>query len=256
MTGPGRPIVTLTTDFGTRDFYVAAMKAAMLRHCPDARMIDVTHHVPRHDILCGSITLERAIDGFLPGTVHLAVIDPGVGTDRRILLAELNRQWAVCPDNGLITWAWRRLGPGVAYELTWRPSQSSATFHGRDIMAPAAAMLAAGEPVERLARPMDDPVLLDIAPAPAETPTARIIHVDVFGNATTNMDHYAIQARPRTQVSVHGHSLGRLRRTYWDVAPGKPLALIGSSGLLEIAVRDGSAAELFDLHVGDDVVLE
>lgn len=256
MPALARPIVTLTTDFGTRDFYVATMKAAMLRHCPDVRMIDVTHEVPRHDILCGSITLERAIDGFLPGTVHLAVVDPGVGTNRRILLTELNRQRVVCPDNGLITWAWRRLGPGVAYELTWRPEQCSATFHGRDIMAPAAAMLAAGEPVDRLARRIEDPILLDIAPASAQSPTARIIHIDVFGNATTNMDHQAIQSRPKTQATVHGCSLGRLRRTYWDVAPGKPLALIGSSGLLEIAVRDGSAAELLNLRVGDEVVLE
>src|SRR5690348_2412817 len=106
FSGLSRPIITITTDFGTRDYYVAGMKAALIRHCPDVRMIDVTHEVPRHDILCGAITLERAVDGFLPGSVHLAVIDPGVGTDRRILVAELNRQYVICPDNGLITWAW------------------------------------------------------------------------------------------------------------------------------------------------------
>src|SRR5437762_6102280 len=113
-----RPIITLTTDFGLSDYYVAAMKAVLIHHCPEARLIDVTHQVPRHDILCGSITLERAVDGFPPGTVHLAVIDPGVGTDRRILVARLNDQMVVCPDNGLITWTWRRLGPGASYELT------------------------------------------------------------------------------------------------------------------------------------------
>src|SRR5687767_15320180 len=116
----GRPIVTLTSDFGTVDFYAAAMKAVLLRACPEARLIDVTHGVPRHDILCGSITLERSIDGFPPGTLHLAVVDPGVGTDRRLLVTELNGQLIVCPDNGLITWAWRRLGPGRAHELVWR----------------------------------------------------------------------------------------------------------------------------------------
>src|SRR5438128_8242118 len=119
--GSTRPIITLTSDFGLVDSYVAAMKAVLIRHCPDARLIDVTHHVPRHDILCGAITLERAVDGFPPGTVHLAVIDPGVGTDRRILVARINQQTIVCPDNGLITWAWRRRGAGQAYELTWRP---------------------------------------------------------------------------------------------------------------------------------------
>src|SRR3954468_2837922 len=109
-----RPIVTLTSDFGTSDFYVAAMKAVLVRHCPDVRMIDVTHNVPRHDILCGSITLERAVDGFPPGTVHLAVVDPGVGTARRILVAELNESFIVAPDNGLVTWAWRVHGGVVA----------------------------------------------------------------------------------------------------------------------------------------------
>jgi S-adenosylmethionine hydrolase len=251
--------VTLTSDFGTGDFYVAAMKAVLIRYCPDARLVDVTHTVPRHDILCGSITLERAVDGFPPGTVHLAVIDPGVGTDRRILVVELNGQTIVCPDNGLVTWAWRRLGPGRAYELAWRPAQLdkvSNTFHGRDIMAPAAGMLARGEPVDRLARVIDDPVLLDVAPAPPEAGTIRVIHVDHFGNATTNMTHEAAKQVQVRAVRVRGRDLGRLRRTYWDVAPGKPLALIGSSGLLEIAVRDGSAVAELGLAVGDPVEVD
>ena len=256
MSTRGRPIVTLTTDFGTRDFYVAALKAAMLRRCPDLRMIDVTHEVPRHDILCGSITLERAIDAFLPGAVHLAVIDPGVGTDRRILVAELNDQWIVCPDNGLITWAWRRLGPGRAHELTWRPGRSSATFHGRDIMAPAAAMLAGGTPLSELVRPIDDPILLAVAPASPQARSAQVIHIDVFGNATTNMSQEGLESGENLRFMVHGREIGPLRRTYEDVPSGKPLALIGSSGLLEIAVRDGSAAQQLNLRVGDEVVIE
>ena len=120
-----RPIVTLTTDFGSADFYAAAMKAVLIRHCPDVRLVDVTHHVPRHDILRGSITLERAVDAFPPGTVHLAVVGPGVGSSRKLLVVRIQSQIVVCPDNGLITWAWRRMGPGVARELTWRPAQSS-----------------------------------------------------------------------------------------------------------------------------------
>jgi hypothetical protein len=252
-----RPIVTLTTDFGTRDFYVAAMKAALMRHAPpDVRMIDVTHEVPRHDVLCGAIMLERAVDGFLPGTVHLAVVDPGVGTVRRILVVQMKGQTVVCPDNGLITWAWRQLGPSNAFELTWRPQSSSSTFHGRDIMAPAAGMLAAGAPVEAIAQPINDPILLDIAPAPPGSTTARIIHVDAFGNATTNMDHATLRAMGDRTLRVAGRDLGPWRRTYQDVAPGEPLALIGSSGLLEIAVRDGSAEELLNLRPGDEVILE
>ncbi|HEY2589712.1 MAG TPA: SAM-dependent chlorinase/fluorinase [Tepidisphaeraceae bacterium] len=248
--------MTLTSDFGMRDFYVAAMKAALMRHAPpDVRMIDVTHEIPRHDILCGAITLERAVDGFLPGTVHLAVVDPGVGTARRILVVQMNRQTVVCPDNGLITWAWRRLGPSNAFELTWRPKSASNTFHGRDIMAPAAGMLAAGTSIEAIARPITDPILLDIAPAAPGSTTARIIHVDAFGNATTNMDYATLRARGDRTFRVAGRNLGPLRRTYQDVAPGEPLALIGSSGLLEIAVRDGAAKELLNLKVGDEVIL-
>src|SRR5215469_11464513 len=110
------------------------MKAVLVRECPEVRLIDITHQVPRHDILCGAITLERAIDGFGPGTVHLAVVDPGVGSDRRILIVKIRQSLVVCPDNGLITWAWYRLGPAQASELIWRPARASDTFHGRDIM--------------------------------------------------------------------------------------------------------------------------
>lgn len=251
----GRPIVTLTTDFGTRDYYVAAMKAVLLRDCHDVRLIDVTHEVPRHDILCASITLERAVDGFLPGTVHLAVVDPGVGTDRRILVAELNRQTIICPDNGLITWAWRRLGPGQAYELTWRPRTGSTTFHGRDIMAPAVGRIAAGGDLLAIARPIDDPILLDVAPAHSTDEGAEIIHIDSFGNATTNMGR-DLADQPGRGFHINGHDIGPLDRTYADVPPGTPLALIGSSGLLEIAVRDGSAAQQLGLRVGDVVSVE
>jgi hypothetical protein len=249
-----RPIITLTTDFGLRDYYVAAMKAVLIRACPQARLIDVTHQVPRHDILCGSITLERAIDGFPPGTVHLAVVDPGVGTDRRILVGQVNGQSAVCPDNGLITWSWR-LHPGSeAFEVRWRPTAKlSHTFHGRDIMAPVAGMLAAGQPIESIAKPIPDPILLDINPAPSRK--GRIIHLDAFGNATTNIVHSVLRDLAFREIKVKGKKLGKLRRTYWDVAPGKPLALVGSSGLLEIAVRDGDAARQLKLKVGDEVVL-
>jgi S-adenosylmethionine hydrolase len=255
---PARPLITLTTDFGLSDSYVAAMKAVLIRRCPEARLIDVTHQIPPQDVLCGSITLERAVDGFPPDTVHLAVVDPGVGTERRMHVVDINRQRIVCPDNGLITWSWRLHGGGQAHEITWRPAKlPSSTFHGRDIFAPVAAMLACGEPIESLARPIDDPVLLDVAPAESAADRGRIIHIDHFGNATTNIGHELLrdqdQAAQARVIRVKGRRVGKLRRTYWDVPPGKPLALIGSSGLLEIAVRDGSAAAELKLKVGDEV---
>ncbi len=251
-----RPIITLTTDFGLSDAYVATMKAAVLRECPQARLIDVTHFVPRHDVLCGSITLERAVDGFPAGTVHLAVIDPGVGTGRRMLIAQINRQMIVCPDNGLITWSLRMHGGGTAHAINWRPDRTSATFHGRDIMGPVAGRLACGKPVSSLAQAIDDPVLLaDLAPAGDEA-QARVIHIDHFGNATTNLPADRLRERAGVTFRVRNRPIGKLKRTYWDVPPGKPLALIGSSGLLEIAVRDGSAADDLNVRVGDEVKLK
>jgi S-adenosyl-L-methionine hydrolase (adenosine-forming) len=247
-------IITLTSDFGLRDSYVAAMKAVLLRHSPGACLIDVTHLIPRQDILCGSITLERAVDGFPAGTVHLAVVDPGVGTDRRMLVVEFERQIVVCPDNGLITWSWRRHTGARAYEITWRPRTFSHTFHGRDIMAPVAGMLAAEEKLSKLCSAIDDPVLLDFFPASPRDPRGQIIQIDHFGNATTNIPYDQVRSRPTLDVRVKGRKLGRLRRTYWDVAPGEPIALIGSSGLLEIAVRDGSAEQELKVKVGDEVL--
>lgn len=251
----GRAIITLTSDFGLSDFYVAAMKAVLIRHAPEARLIDVTHQVPRHDILCGAITLERAVDGFLPGTVHLAVVDPGVGSQRRLIVADLHRQKIVCPDNGLITWAARLHGPAKVHEITWRPDKPSHTFHGRDILAPVAGMLAAEHDLAKIATPIDDPVLLDAAPADAKGRAGQIIQIDHFGNATTNIPHESLRSKSQVVVRVKGRAIGRLKRTYCDVAPGEPLALIGSSGLLELAVRDGSAADALNIRVGDEVVL-
>ena len=250
-----RPLVTLTTDFGTADAYVAVMKAGILKRCSQARLIDVTHHIPRHDILCGSITLERAVDGFPPGTIHLCVVDPGVGTDRRILVAHANRQLVICPDNGLITWTSHRQPDVRTFELMWLPDQSSSTFHGRDVMAPAVAMLANGELFDALARPISDPVLLDVRPVSQPQDPIKVIHLDAFGNATTNVSLETLQATGAKVFRIRGMTLGKLKRTYWDVAPGKPLALIGSSGLLEIAVRDGSAERDLRVKVGDEVVI-
>jgi S-adenosyl-L-methionine hydrolase (adenosine-forming) len=248
-------IVTFLSDFGMCDAYAASMKAAVLKVCPDAKLIDITHHVPRHDVQCGSITLERAIDGFLPGSVHVAVVDPGVGTRRRILVVEIAKQIVVCPDNGLITWAWRRHPGGKAHELIWRPARASDVFHGRDIMAPAAARIAGGAAIVTLARAINDPVLLDVAPS--EMPTrGHVIHIDHFGNATTNLVYDRLRQISVKAVRTRGKSVGALKRTYHDVAPGKPLALIGSSGLLEIAVRDGSAAQQLKIKVGDEVTIK
>ena len=250
---PPPAVVTFTTDFGSADAYVAAMKGALLRHCPRATLVDVTHAVPRFDVLFGSIMLERAISSFPDGTFHVAVVDPGVGTDRRLLVAQWNWQTVICPDNGLITWAARRHGVPELYELTWRPAGASYTFHGRDILAPAAGMLAAGKTlIDAIAQPLvGDPVLLAAAPAADPKAGGVVLHVDHYGNATTNVPVALL--RNVREFRAGGRDLGPLRRTYGEVGKGEPLALMGSSGLLEIAVREGSAAAALGIKVGDRI---
>lgn len=244
-------IITLTTDFGLSDYYVGAMKAVLLRECPDANLIDITHLIPPQDVVAGAIAVERAVASFFPGTVHLAVVDPGVGTPRRLLIAEIAAQYVVCPDNGLITWAHHRLGGAESHELTWRPLQLSHTFHGRDVMAPVAGKLARGEQLSSVSRPLPDPILLDLMPAEAPG-RGRIIHIDHFGNATTNISQDLL-AKDAMSVRTGGRNVGLVRNTYADVKPGEAIALVGSSDLLEIAIRDGSAAADLGLRVGDEV---
>jgi S-adenosylmethionine hydrolase len=250
------PIIALLTDFGLWDSYVAQMKAVLLKGCPRARLVDVTHLIAPQDVLAGSIVLEQALRVFNKGTIHLAVVDPGVGTDRRILAVKIHGQMVICPDNGLITWAWHRLaGARSVYEVTWRPDSNSATFHGRDVMAPVAARLAAGGRISAVARPSYPPVLLDVAPA-KDLKSGKIIHIDHFGNATTNIPTELIAAHRDAIVKVGGRLIGPVRRTYADVAVGKPLALIGSSGLLEIAVRNGSAAKSLKFKIGQRLTID
>ncbi len=248
------PVITLTTDFGISDFYVAAMKAVLLRHCPNANLIDITHQIFRHDLRSAAFTLERAVSSFDRGMIHLSVVDPGVGSERRLLVAEINGQAIVCPDNGLITWAWRQHPDAAAAELIWRPAASSHTFHGRDIMAPVAGMIAGGRPRDDFIGGRVSPVLLDmpvVEIVPGEVLCGEVIHVDHFGNATTNI--HAKYLSVATRVSIGEQAPLPLRRTYAEVAVGEPLALIGSSELLEIAVRNGSAAEVLGIRLRDRV---
>jgi S-adenosylmethionine hydrolase len=245
----------LTTDFGTRDSYVAEMKAGLLARCAGCVVVDVTHEVPRHDVVAGAVVLERALSAFAAGTVHVAVVDPGVGSKRRILLAEINDQFVVCPDNGLIGWALARLG-GRVFELTWRPGKASRTFHGRDIMVPAAALLGQGVHPSELARPVGDPVLIDwLVPARRKAKAVRgvVIYVDTYGNCVTNIPEGLLAGVAK--VRVGRRKLGVTRGSYAEVKRGEGVGLVGSAGLLEIAVREGSAAEELGIAVGDAVVL-
>ena len=257
-------IITLTTDFGTRDAYVAEMKGVMLDIAAAAdralHLVDVTHEVAAHDVTEGALTLDAATPYFPRGSVHLAVVDPGVGTDRRGLVVRTERALLVGPDNGLFTPFFAAATPWRAWELRaeeYRLSPVSRTFHGRDIFAPAAAHLAAGVSPDRFGPPVRDPVRLSwpTVRAVAGAVAGAVLHVDRFGNLVTSIRAETLDdIGARVTIRVAGRPLA-LVGTYGDLAPGQAGALIGSSGRLEIAVREGSAAARFRARRGTPVVV-
>lgn len=244
-----RPVITLLTDYGTADGYVGEMKGVLLARVPDATLVDITHEISPQDVEAARLTVARVWRRFPAGTVHLVVVDPGVGTDRSALAVKSDDWWLVGPDNGVLSPALLASGASaVALDL---PPSVSATFHGRDIFAPAAAALALGNGIASLGSAMTHPVIRR-TPEPQRIEdgvlAGVVIVIDRFGNAITNL----LGLRPGV-IEAAGKTLP-LRRTYGDVAPGRPLAIVGSSGLIEIAVRDGSAARLLSLTRGSPVV--
>ena len=245
-----RPIITLTTDFGTADGYVGEVKGVLLSHSPDAELVDITHEIPPQDVERARLTVARVWRRFPPGTVHLVVVDPGVGSGRAALAVQSEGRFLVGPDNGVLSPALLIAG-ARAIELPL-PPRSSATFHGRDVFAPAAAALARGESVDALGRPAASPVLRR-TPEPTRRSDGaiegEIIVLDRFGNAVTNL----IGLRGGT-IEL-GTRCITVRHTYSEVAPGEPVAVTGSTGFIEIAVRDGDAASALGIRRGDKVVL-
>ena len=252
------PIVTLTTDFGTRDSYVAAMKGVILGIAREARLVDVSHEVAAHDVTEGALALEAAAPFFPAGTVHLAVVDPGVGTERRGLAVVTDAARFVGPDNGLFTpflegRNWR------AFELTapdYRLRAVSRTFHGRDVFAPAAAHLAVGLAPERLGPPVDDPVRLHWSTVREAhgAVAGTVLHVDRFGNLVTSIRAEAFESFGAISVRIAGRALPFVG-TYGELMPAQAGALVGGSGRLEIAVREGSAAARLRARRGTPVVV-
>ena len=251
-------VITLTTDFGTRDTYVAEMKAAILSITRDVQVVDITHEVAPHDVLGGALALEAAAPWFPQATIHVAVVDPGVGTARRGLAVASRDQVFIGPDNGLFTPflggpRWR------AFELTaeeFRGAVVSHTFHGRDVFAPAAAHVARGVEPARFGPPVTDPVRLTW-PAARVTDGrigGAVVHVDRFGNLVTSIHADAIAPLGSSvAVRIAGRTL-RLVRTYGELARGDAGALVGSRDRLEIAVHAGSAAAVLGARRGTPVV--
>jgi len=261
-------IITLTTDFGRTDSYVGSMKGVILGINPDARLVDITHAIGPQDTTQAAYILKTFYDYFPPGTIHLVIVDPGVGSERRAIALQTPEQIFVAPDNGILTEAWHaaraRWGPEdcVVVELAerrfWR-DRVSFTFHGRDIFAPVVAHLSVGVALLSLG-----PRLLAINELTFEQPTrgrsgelvGRIIHVDHFGNCITNITPQHLELLGASQdlvVTIIDQRISGLQQTYADSSVGALVALIGSSDHLELAVRNGNAAQTLGVGIGDTV---
>ncbi|ARA95051.1 hypothetical protein AWN76_006805 [Rhodothermaceae bacterium RA] len=259
---PVTNLITLTTDFGTGDAYVAAMKGTILSILPEARLVDITHDIAPQDVMAAAFVLREAVPYFPRGAVHLVVVDPGVGTDRRAVALAAHGSRFVGPDNGLFALLLDGAAPDVVVSLDrpayWRTPNPSQTFHGRDIFAPVAAHLAAGRTLSDVGTPIDAlrPMHWALPIPDAQGIRGWVVHIDHFGNCITNIPADLLHARRAGRpikcfagsAILHG-----LHTTYGDVAPGEPLLLIGSSGLLEIAVHAGNAADLLSIRKGDPV---
>jgi len=252
-------LVTLTTDFGSRDPYVASVKGVILSRCPDAKIVDLTHEIDAGDVREGALFLAAALPHFPEGAIHFAVIDPGVGAGRNAIAARFANFIIVCPDNGLLTLVARNV-PIVEARIITNPALMlktiSATFHGRDIFAPVAAALATGTPFTELGPPLTALVTLDLPVPKQVTPNTiegEIIHVDRFGNLITNIRRATLGERKPKEIRVGDLSWNELARTYADVEQGASLVLFGSAGYMEISVYLGSAAASLSLGRGDAV---
>ncbi|HEX8501101.1 MAG TPA: SAM-dependent chlorinase/fluorinase [Pyrinomonadaceae bacterium] len=257
-------IVTLLTDFGTADYFVGAMKGAVLAANPSAQVVDITHEVPPYDVEAGAFTLRAAFETFPEGSVHVAVVDPGVGSARRAVAVEGRGHTFVGPDNGVFGHVYERVGPFRVFQLTnesFFRGEVSPTFHGRDVFAPVAGALSRGVRAEELGPRIEDFVRLPSA-APVRqrdgTLAGAVIHVDRFGNCVTNLtpeDLSEADVRRGARLRVAGREVGSFRRFFAEEAgaAGEPFAVWGSTGLLEIAVFRDSAARVLGVRRGDKV---
>lgn len=254
---PAKPILTLTTDFGTADHFVGVMKGVILGICPAASIVDISHEVKPFEISQGAFLVAQAWRYFPPKTVHVAVVDPGVGTARRPILVEAHGQYFIGPDNGVLAMVYTD-APHKAREITAEKyflQPPSRTFHGRDIFAPAAAHLARGARPSSFGPPIEDH--LKIAFAEPQRIARRVwcgtvLHADRFGNLITNfhIDSFS-DARTRPfSMSVGLQQIHRLALTFADSEPGEVFVIVGSSGYLEIAANQASAAKLLGCGPG------
>jgi S-adenosylmethionine hydrolase len=255
-------VISLLTDFGDQDTYAGQMRGVITGLNPDVQVIDLTHHIPPQDIVRGAITWADALDAFPPGTIHVGVVDPGVGTSRRAVAAEIGPWRFVAPDNGLLTAIQVRWPTHVVVELNreeWRRKPTSATFHGRDLFSPVAAHWSRGVSISELGSIRETPLIEVPLPTVAVTDVTaagEILWPDRFGNLITSIttaDLPAAIPAEQFRVAVAGNAITGISRCYGDQPPGSLLALWGSSGRLELAITNGSANAQPNLRRGTPV---
>ena len=269
-----RRIITLTTDFGTSDAYVGIMKGVILSINPNARVVDLTHAIPPQDIYDAAFSIYVAHSYFPKGTIHIIVVDPGVGSDRQAVVSRTDNAFFVCPDNGVLSYVLQSVenereqsidSVAIQNAAYYLPEVSN-TFHGRDIFAPVAAHLSLGAPFDDIGPPVQTLVQLPIqVPELARNSlTGQIVKIDRFGNAITNISETAIAHLKSAstggittyEIRIGSVRLHRFNRAYAESGVGEPLAIIGSSGLLEIAINGGNAKEDLGIKWGDSVVIQ
>ncbi len=249
-------MITLLTDFGTRDGYVGQMKGTIFSIAPSTQVVDISHDIDPHDVMGGAVVWESTVDCFPAGTVHVGVVDPGVGGDRSAIAVRTDRCFFVGPDNGLLTAILDRHRLEEAVCLTnpaYHRRPVSHTFHGRDIFAPVAAHLANGTPIRDMGQPLGAPMRLALtAPlAKGDRLEIHVVYADRFGNLLTDLTterYERWQAKhgsspTNTTIQVGNHTIDRISRTFSDAALDQTVAYFGSGGRLELAVRNGSAAK-------------
>lgn len=253
-------IITLLTDFGTKDYYVGAMKGVILSINRSATVVDISHEIKPQQILSAAFVLENSYKYFPSGTIHVAVVDPGVGSSRRAILVEAQGHFFVAPDNGLLSFVFRKSDDFKAFVLEnenyFLPNRSN-TFHGRDVFAPVAAHLSSGVQPEKFGRQIFDPIILEVS-EPRKISDSRIvgeiIHIDRFGNLVTNIKAEALPEKFRLKIG--GHVIEKHLRFYAEANQAEPFSIIGSSGYVEISVFADSAEKFLGASVRETVEIE
>jgi S-adenosylmethionine hydrolase len=258
------PLVTLTTDFGLKDPYAAEIKAVILAICANATIVDITHEIEKFNIRIGAFVLASASPYFLEGTIHMAVVDPGVGTQRQPIVIQTKRDYFVGPDNGVLALAANSQGIEHVYKISNRKlmlPKISSTFHGRDIFAPAAAHLANGTSPEEFGQEISEIVTPEFAKiiGRKDMLVGEVIHIDGFGNIITNFGEKELELMNAwAMVNVKLKDIRqklKLCKAYAEVEPHKPLAIIGGHNFLEVSINQGNAAKHFRIKSGDKVTL-